>query len=100
MWNILLSDIKSETIVPSKNNINPTKSGQYLCTCVHFWNNKEIKRYLQMMEYDQKTNHWSDCNSKNHISHNILAWTDDVNVCDFNDFEYIIGGYFKSTTHD
>ena len=46
------------------------------------------------MEYDANKNYWHDCGNKSGISHNILAWTDKINVCDFNDFNYIAGGYF------
>ena len=92
MWNLLLHKLNGNELVAPTN--NPTKSGRYLCTCVQYWQGEEISRYLQIMEFDAPNNHWHDCGNKSGISHNILAWTDKVDVCDFNDFDYICGGYF------
>ena len=92
IWNVLLSTIDNNKIIPSKN--NPKVSGKYLCTCVLMWQGEKHK-YLQIMEYDANKNYWHDCGNKSGISHNILAWTDDIKPCEFDDFEYITGGFFK-----
>ena len=91
IWNVILSSIEDNKIKPSKN--NPKVSGKYLCTCVLMWQGEKHK-YLQMMEYNADKNYWHDCGNKNGISHNILAWTDNIKPCEFDDFEYIAGGYF------
>ena len=92
IWNVILCTLNGNTIVSSTN--NPKESGRYLCTCVRFLEGKEVSRYLQIMEYDSKKNHWHDCGYPSGISHNILAWTDKIIPCDFVDFEYMTGGYF------
>ena len=92
IWNVLIGKLENNKIIESNN--NPKKSGRYLCTCISYLNREEQSRYLQIMEYDANKNYWHDCGNKSGISHNILAWTDKINVCDFNDFNYIAGGYF------
>ena len=92
MWNIVLSKIENNTIMGADN--NPAKSGRYLCTCVSMWYNEEAKRYLQVMEYDANRNYWHDCGNPSGVSHNVLAWTDKIQPCDFTDFEYVTGGFF------
>ena len=92
IWNIILYKEDDDKLVRSNN--NPKNSGTYLCTCVNFWQGKEVSRYLQMMHYNAEKNHWHDCGNASGISHNILAWTDKINPCDFTNFEYSIGGYF------
>lgn len=73
---------------------NPLKSGKYLCTCVNFCGDRECARYLQIMYYDKETNDWNDCDNTHKISHNIIAWTDKISVCDFHDYDYLAGGIF------
>lgn len=90
IWNILLCEAESNKIIGPDN--NPKKSGRYLCTCVQFTNGEEINRYLQVMDYDANRNCWHDCGTKHGITHNILAWTENVPVCSFQDYEYEVGG--------
>lgn len=98
IWNILLCKAENNKIIKPDN--NPEKSGRYLCTCVQFFNGEEINRYLQVMNYDADRHCWHDCGTKYGISHNILAWTEDVPVCNFKDFEYKVGGYFMEKDAD
>ena len=91
-WHILLSTVEDGKIVLSDD--QPTKSGQYLCTCVIVWGDKLITRYLKVMEFDNENKYWHDCGRRHSISHNILAWTDKVSVSEFDDFNYLAGGYF------
>lgn len=95
IWNIILhkKDKESTNKLITPNN-NPTESGRYLCTCVQYWNDEEIRRYLQIMEYDAKKRNWHDCGNQSGISHNILAWTNEVPICAFDNYNYIIGGHF------
>ena len=92
IWNIILHEEKNNKISIPIN--NPKKSGRYLCTCVSFRHGKEINRYLQIMTFNYEKNHWHDCNTPGGISHNILAWTDKIEPCDFTNYNYQIGGYF------
>lgn len=91
IWNVILCTLDGNVVVSSTN--NPKESGRYLCTCVNFWQGKEVARYLQMMQYDSKNNCWHDCGYPSGISHTILAWTDKITPCDFVDFDYMAGGY-------
>ena len=95
IWNILLhkedKDNEYKLIAPTN---NPKKSGKYLCTCINYWKGEEVLRYLQIMYYDAKKNYWHDEYNASGISHNILAWTDEVDVCSFNNFNYVVGGHF------
>lgn len=88
-WNIILNKMENNHIFDSEN--NPKESGTYLCTCVQFWQEKEIRRYLQIMTYEKENNYWHDCDNKYGISHTILAWTKDVSLCDFQNFDYYCG---------
>ena len=92
IWNVILHTLDGNTLVRPNN--NPKTSGDYLCTCVKFWQGEEIARYLHIMHYDAKNNHWHDCGNASGISHNILAWTDSIKPSDFTNFDYLIGGYF------
>ena len=92
IWNVILHKLDGNQLVSPEN--NPTESGRYLCTCVQKWNGEEVARYLQIMEYDVKKNHWHDCGNPSGISHSILAWTDKIKPCEFTDYEYLVGGYF------
>jgi hypothetical protein len=91
-WIILLCEIENNTIKPIGK--NPKESGNYLCTCVRMWDNKEVARYLQIMTFDVNKNHWHDIGNPSGISHNILAWTESIKPCDFENFTYLGGGYF------
>lgn len=91
IWNIVLYKLDGDKLISPKN--NPTKSGRYLCTCVRNLSDNEVARYLQIMEYNSKTNTWHDCGIKNGISHTILAWTDKIMTCDFVDYDFISGGF-------
>lgn len=88
-WNIVLYTENENKLEVPKN--NPKKSGKYLCTCVRYWRGIEIERYLQIMEYDALRNTWHDCNNPCGISHTILAWTNDIILCDFQNFKYVDG---------
>lgn len=89
-WHVVLQSVDKENkIRPSK--CNPKKSGVYLCTCIQYWQGKECYRYLQPMEYDAEHKHWHDKGNKSAISHTVLAWTTDVPVCNFTDFDYLCG---------
>lgn len=92
IWNVILYKLNENQLVSPKN--NPTKSGRYLCTCVRKLDTGEIVRYLQIMEYNVKKNYWHDLGNSSGISHNILAWTDKVSPCDFENYDYSVGGYF------
>lgn len=92
IWNVILYELDGNKLIEPKN--NPLKSGKYLCTCVNFWHNEEVARYLQIMYYDASKKYWHDCENSNGISHNIIAWTDKIPVCDFDDCRYLAGGYF------
>lgn len=92
IWNIILHKLDGNTLVSPEN--NPTESGRYLCTCIKRWQGEEVARYLQIMEYDAPNHHWHDCGNASGISHNILAWTDKIQPCEFTDYDYLIGGYF------
>lgn len=91
IWNLIL--LKQDGNKIKSSNKNPTKSGRYLCTCVRRRIDQTFENYLQIMKYDKDRNCWHDCNNKNGISHNILAWTDKVKPCEFTDFNYLVGGY-------
>lgn len=89
-WHVVLQQVdKDNNIKPSK--CNPKTSGEYLCTCIQFWQGKEYYRYLRTMEYDAIHKHWHDIGNPNGVSHVVLAWTNDVSVCDFKDFDYLCG---------
>ena len=92
IWNVILHKLDNNNVARPTN--NPVETGNYLCTCVHFFNGKEIVRYLQVMHYNSEKNCWHDCNNVSGISHNILAWTDKIKPCDFTDYDYLVGGYF------
>jgi hypothetical protein len=94
MWNVILSRVENNVIKPSQN--NPGISGRYLCTCVQFYRGKEYNRYLQMMEYNAEKQYWHDPGKENAVSHVILAWTEDICPCDYNDFRYNTGGYLTA----
>lgn len=68
---------------------NPTKDGQYLCTCIIHTYEQDFK-CLRVLAYENK-NGWHDIGSPRHISYTILAWTEDIVPCDI-DYDYIIGG--------
>lgn len=93
IWNVVLSYLDGDIIKPDKN-LNPTHSGEYLCTCLSKvpYEDKYI-RYLRVMEYDEENNYWHDIGKKHAVSHNVLAWTD-IDLCEFSDFSYICGGNF------
>ena len=92
IWNVILYKLDGNKLVNPEN--NPSKSGQYLCTCVQIRYGEEQNRYLHVMEYDADEQHWHDCGNKNGTSHYILAWTDKIDVCNFADYNYVAGGYF------
>lgn len=89
MWNIILSKLDGNVIRKNVDN-QPKESGIYVCTCVRKIEG-EIYKYLRSMEYHKNRNCWTDIGSVNSISHNILAWTDEIPICDFEDFDYIVG---------
>lgn len=93
MWNVILYGLNENQLVETKN--NPTESGRYLCTCVRKnMTTEEIERYLQVMQYNAEQKCWHDCDyNTNVFSHNILAWTDVIEPCDFDNFELLPGGY-------
>lgn len=92
IWNVILHKLDGNKLLNPEN--NPSESGKYLCTCVRFWDGKEVLRYLQIMYYDAKKNYWHDENNASGISHNVLAWTDKIKPCEFLDFHYVVGGNF------
>lgn len=95
MWNVILhKEVEDNKVVNPEN--NPTESGNYLCTCIRMLDGKEYGRYLQIMRYDKKVNDWFDTNWSHGISHNIIAWTDKIKPCDFQDYRYLGGGIFVS----
>lgn len=93
MWNVILYGLKENKLIESRN--NPKESGRYLCTCVRkVIGSEKIERYLQVMQYNAEHKCWHDCDYNiNVLSHNILAWTDEIKVCDFENFELLPGGY-------
>ena len=90
MWNVILSTITENKVLNNAEN-QPKKSGNYLCTCVKRSLDGKYYRYLQTMAYDKERNTWHDIGHNYGISHNILAWTDKVPLCDA-EFDYIAGG--------
>ena len=89
-WNVILHTVADDKVKAPKN--NPKKSGNYLCTCIQYWNGEEVNRYLQVMAYNAEKGFWHDCNHPHGISHVILAWTNKVKPCKFQSFDYLAGG--------
>lgn len=90
MWNIILNKLENDNIITNIEN-QPKNSGNYLCTCVKKLLDGTYHKYLQIMAYDKSRNTWHDVDHKYDISHNILAWTDSISVCD-TEFDYLVGG--------
>lgn len=97
-WNVILNTLEDNKILPSKN--NPKESGDYLCTCIQYFEGKEVKRYLQIMTYNKDKNYWHDLNHEHGISHIILAWTNAIKTCDFKNFYYSTGYLFEYNNLD
>jgi hypothetical protein len=96
MWHVLLNTVKQNKVVRPED--NPTKSGEYLCTCISKEPFKEIYyRYLRVMEYNAENKCWHDIGHEGAISHTILAWTE-TELCDFSDFKWDAGYLFKKRT--
>ena len=95
IWNVLLCKLDGNKVLNPTN--NPTESGRYLCTCVRMFGKDEVARYLKVMEYDANNKHWHDIGNPSGLSHNILAWTDKIQPCDFCDYCYLAGGYFTAS---
>lgn len=89
VWNVMLTGPNGE-----KSENTPAASGKYLCTCVQYYDGKETNRYLKMMEYNKDRNYWHDSGHPGAISHYVLAWTNKIIPCQFNDYNYEIGGRF------
>lgn len=90
-WHLVLHHVLDNVIVPIGDD-NPPSKGKYLCTCVQHLNKEEVFRYLRIMEWDGVK--WHNLGTPHGISHAVLAWTDDISVCDFSDYNYMTGGYF------
>lgn len=85
-WNIILHHLNDENVfVPDDN--QPKESGRYLCTCVSFYDGEETGRYLEILRYDAERKYWHDIGNPYGISHNILAWTEGIDICDFDNYE-------------
>ena len=93
MWNVVLNSLELNILRQSKN--NPTKSGQYICTCIDKISDNNYYRYLRVMQFNVDSNCWHDIGNEYGISHKILAWKEQE-VCDFNDFKYESGVLYKS----
>lgn len=94
-WNVSLQSVVDNVVQPPTN--TPKERGLYLCTCV-LWIYGETHKYMRILEWDPEHKTWNRPNQKG-IYDVVLAWAD-IDMCDFDDFIYNIGGYLTPTTEE